>query len=265
MVRFDTYNASAHLVRQLENSGVVSVVHDGADNLLVELASGELISIYLIETRFPTSELRSTLAANMEDDVYSLVILWRDMFLHHEGQAFQPDDWLLSLVELYSGKVYAFDVFGKDIRIFPAYFEPLTANHAEYGGQGYHIRYGADIDVTDLGCDTVTFDGHATIGGTWYIADFSHEHQNRKNAAHHARTGHKAGRRTSPSSTLSPWDVLQITPSDDRAAIKRAYRRLAQRYHPDINRSLDATKQMQALNQAYEAILRLLDSPVPKA
>lgn len=263
MVRFDTYNASAHLVRQLEDSGIVKVVHDGADNLLVELDSGELISIYLIETRFPTSELRTTLTANAEDGVHSLVILWRDMFLHHEGQAFQPEEWLLALVQLYGGKIYAFDVFGKDIRIFPAYFEPLAAKHPQHTGQGYHIRYGADINVTYLGCDAVTLNGHSALQGTWHIADFTHEHQNRKNGSD-SHANHKAGRKFTTPSPLSPWNVLQIAPSDDREAIKRAYRRLARRYHPDINRSLDATKQMQTLNEAYEAILMLLDDEMPK-
>lgn len=262
MVRFDTYNASAHLVRQLENSGVVSVIHDGADNLLVELSSGEFISIYLIETRFPTYELLTTLTANAEDDVYSLVILWSDMFLHREGQPFEPDEWLQSLVELYGGKVYAYDVFGKDIRIFPAYFEQIAPSTATVT-KAYHIRYGDDIDVTLLGCDVITLEGHSRMRGTWRIADFTHEHQNRKYSTGESRAKQRVNPRIP--GELSPWDVLQLAPVDDRETIKRAYRRLARRYHPDINGSREATGQMQALNQAYDAILRLLDHQPPEA
>jgi hypothetical protein len=261
MVRFDTYNASAHLVRQIENSGVATVVHDGADNLLVELDTGELVSIYLIETRFPTYELRATLAGNDEDDVYSLIILWSDMFLHSEGHPFEPDDWLLSLVELYGDKVYAFDVYGKDIRIFPAYFERVMPAPGAPWTRDYTVRYGPDIDVTRLGCDLTTIGPASAMRGTWRVADFAHAQHNPRPRTEQSRKGQKAPHKPASVVGKSPWEVLQIAPSDDRAAIKRAYRRLARRYHPDINRSAEATVQMQALNQAYDAILRALDQP----
>lgn len=246
MVRFDTYNASAHLVRQIENSGIASVIHDGADNLLVELDTGELVSIYLIETRIPAYELRMTLKDNGEDGIYSLFILWSDMFLHKEGQPFQPEEWLLALVNLYGGKVYAFDVFGKDIRIFPAFFERVEGAITDF-----HIRFAPDIDVTRLGCDTVEMQHIANIRGVWLIADFAHEQ-------HTARRERQ--QRTPRTKVRSHWEVLGITPIQDREAIKRAYRRLARRYHPDLNAATDTTAQMQRLNQAYDAILRELDN-----
>jgi curved DNA-binding protein CbpA len=59
-------------------------------------------------------------------------------------------------------------------------------------------------------------------------------------------------------------DLYQILEVDSQAGIdqiKRAYRRLARRYHPDINPSPNAKGRMQAINQAYE----VLGDPVKRA
>lgn len=120
MVRFDTYNASAHLVRQLEEHGT-QVIHDGGDNILVQLKTGELISIYLIETIIPPYEVKLTLHENHKDEIFTLFILWGEMFLPENGTIFKPDDWLNALIHLYGDKIYAFGVYGKDIHIFPVF------------------------------------------------------------------------------------------------------------------------------------------------
>jgi hypothetical protein len=59
-------------------------------------------------------------------------------------------------------------------------------------------------------------------------------------------------------------DLYQILEVDPRAGIdqiKLAYRRLARRYHPDINPSPNAKGRMQEINQAYE----VLGDPVKRA
>ncbi|CAG0942391.1 partial Chaperone protein DnaJ, partial [Anaerolineae bacterium] len=50
------------------------------------------------------------------------------------------------------------------------------------------------------------------------------------------------------------YKILQIDPSADPEVVQAAYRRLAQKYHPDANTSSDATRWMQELNEAYEVI-----------
>lgn len=233
MVRFDTYNASAHLVRQIEASQVAVVEHDGGDNLMIRLHSGERISVYLIETIIPPYEIRTTLQENTTSDVYTLFILWGDMFLPSHGDVFEPDGWMRALIALYDHKIYAFDVYGKDIRIFPVYFEPR--------GYRFHIRYAPDIDVTRLGCDTIHLPHHREIGGQWRIADFDHERA--------ART------RITPKAPRTAWDILGVPHHADAATIKRAFRRLARLYHPDVNTAPNATRRMQAINQAYAALI----------
>ena len=51
------------------------------------------------------------------------------------------------------------------------------------------------------------------------------------------------------------YKILQVDPSADPEVLEAAYKRLARKYHPDMNKSPDATLRMQELNAAY-GILR---------
>ncbi|MCL0047949.1 DnaJ domain-containing protein [Dehalococcoidia bacterium] len=50
------------------------------------------------------------------------------------------------------------------------------------------------------------------------------------------------------------YAVLQVHPQADREVIGAAYRRLAAKYHPDVNPSPDAADKMKQLNEAYEVL-----------
>jgi len=50
------------------------------------------------------------------------------------------------------------------------------------------------------------------------------------------------------------YAILQVHPQADREVIGAAYRRLAARYHPDVNGSSDAVERMRQLNAAYEVL-----------
>ncbi|MBI5667146.1 MAG: DnaJ domain-containing protein [Chloroflexi bacterium] len=52
------------------------------------------------------------------------------------------------------------------------------------------------------------------------------------------------------------YDLLELAADADADTVKVAYRRLARLYHPDINQSADATAKMQAINEAYEQIMK---------
>ena len=52
-----------------------------------------------------------------------------------------------------------------------------------------------------------------------------------------------------------PYKVLGVSPDASDEEIKRAYRRLAKKYHPDLNPGdQEAARKMQEVNQAYERI-----------
>ena len=50
------------------------------------------------------------------------------------------------------------------------------------------------------------------------------------------------------------YDILQVSPNAEQEVIEAAYRRLARKYHPDVNRDPNAADRMRELNEAYEVL-----------
>jgi len=57
-----------------------------------------------------------------------------------------------------------------------------------------------------------------------------------------------------PLSKEDYYKVLQVDPAADPDIIAVAYKRLARKYHPDMNPSPDAPRRMQAINTAYQVL-----------
>src|SRR5574343_402154 len=55
--------------------------------------------------------------------------------------------------------------------------------------------------------------------------------------------------------SLNPFETLGVAPDSGPADWKRAYRRLAMRWHPDRNPAPEATERFKAIGSAYEALL----------
>ncbi|HYN89529.1 MAG TPA: DnaJ domain-containing protein, partial [Ardenticatenaceae bacterium] len=50
------------------------------------------------------------------------------------------------------------------------------------------------------------------------------------------------------------YEVLGLSRTATADEIKRAYRRLARQYHPDVNRNADAEERFKEINEAYEVL-----------
>ena len=50
------------------------------------------------------------------------------------------------------------------------------------------------------------------------------------------------------------YKVLGVEPGADDAQIKKAYRRLARKYHPDVSKEADAEERFKAVNEAHEVL-----------
>jgi len=57
------------------------------------------------------------------------------------------------------------------------------------------------------------------------------------------------------------YSILQVHPKAEKEVIDAAYRRLAAKYHPDVNEASDAAEKMKQINAAYE----VLSDPVRRA
>lgn len=50
------------------------------------------------------------------------------------------------------------------------------------------------------------------------------------------------------------FEVMEVEKSSSQDDIKKAYRRLASKYHPDRNKSVDAVERFQKIQEAYDVI-----------
>jgi molecular chaperone DnaJ len=50
------------------------------------------------------------------------------------------------------------------------------------------------------------------------------------------------------------YDILGVSRSADKSEVKKAYRRLARQYHPDVNKADDAESKFKEINEAYEVL-----------
>jgi len=238
-MRFDTYNASASLVNQLIDSGVIRrVLHDGGDLILVQLQSGERVSLYLIERSIELYQIVDILEQDSADHIYTLFIFWGEMFLPGHGQWFEVEDWMAALLALYRDRIYAFDVFGREMFLFPVHFEGE--------GKYRYIRHGPTVDFNSLLCKDI-HTASTYIAGFWRVAYFAED-------AGQPRTD---GKPHTPARTRlqACYEFLGLQADAGRDAVKQAYRQLARQYHPDLSDEPDAHTLMQRLNEAYAYIL----------
>ncbi|HVU11227.1 MAG TPA: J domain-containing protein [Phototrophicaceae bacterium] len=236
-MRFDTRRISAQLVNELQKGRPrLEVTYDGGDLIRVSLESNEIVQIYLIENEITVYEIRGIVAANTAIGIYTLFILWADLLLPIHGARFRPNDndWMEALLALHGDKIYAYDAWlGEDFFIFPVYFEGAGAVRT--------ARHGGVIDATELVGETVSTHS-PLIAGVWRIANFEATGDTRPTAV--------------VNSALSVYyRRLGIAENAGRGEVRQAYRKLARRFHPDLNSDPEATVRMQQINEAYERIL----------
>jgi hypothetical protein len=255
-MRFDVHKVRTYLVNELNEatSTVADVRHDGTDIVLIDLVSGESVMIYLIERLLPVNEIKDTLNENTAKNLHTLFVLWADMLLPQENTKYLPEEWMEALLTLYNGKIYGYDSYGPYASVFPVYFKQTT-------GFEYFVTYGDAIQAANLHCDYVHVDTRF-LKGFWRVADFAERAQS--NGAGASSSEPRTSKQGVPlnarrNSLTAYFAVLDLKPDADRAAVRRAYYRLARRYHPDVSNSPDSTARMQQINEAYQRIMSLFE------
>src|SRR4051812_40999490 len=101
-MRFDTHRISVLLVNELQSGRPrLEVTYDGGDLIRVSLESNETVQIYFIESPITVYEIKGIVAANTAVGVYSLFILWCDLFMPVHGSHYRPNDWMEALLALH--------------------------------------------------------------------------------------------------------------------------------------------------------------------
>ncbi len=234
-MRFETINASQFLVWRLQYAHAVTHVRDEGDIILLTLRSGKRVMIHLYERGLNMGEVLYHFRTNTAQGIYTLLLPWVDMLLPSDGGVYEMPDWMRLLADLHGGKVYGYEVQGRDAWFFPIHFQGK--------GSLRTVRYGYVVDYGRISGGEMQSQ-HPELHGTWRVGGFEAT----------ATTGESAF-----SSTRDPLEaayaVLGLTVEADLERVKQAYRMMARLYHPDVNTGDDALHRMQQINAAYQKIL----------
>jgi DnaJ-domain-containing protein 1 len=96
------------------------------------------------------------------------------------------------------------------------------------------------------------------LNGKWRIATFNEAAQPQRERRQRAGRHHREPQRSTRAAIFDYYDLLGVAYDADLETVKREYRRLALQFHPDYNKSPDATERMQAINTAYAKIVEYL-------
>lgn len=247
-MRFDVHTVRCHLVNALiDTPQVKEVWHDGSDVVILDFKTGESIAIHLVERFMSVDEISYIFNHNAEQGHYTLLVLWADMFMPSDGQVFEPLDWMYALLQLYGGKIYAYDAWRDEPYIFRVHFQPIENSHK------YLVRHGQEIAIHEIGIDTIETT-MSYFRGFWRVARFDGFVGEWQETFWEPPTQNGAN-----SSVRFYFNLLGLPQTASREAVKLAYRELARKHHPDLNPTADSTQRMQQINDAYQRILRYLD------
>ncbi|CAN8233605.1 unnamed protein product [Cochlearia groenlandica] len=112
-----------------------------------------------------------------------------------------------------------------------------------------------------------------TIGGNGYSglpgssfssssSSFRLKNSRRKNTKMTNKTGIVC---SSSSSVMDPYKTLRIRPDSSEYEVKKAFRQLAKKYHPDVCRGSNCGVQFQTINEAYDIVLKQIKSQMEGA
>ncbi|CAA7020031.1 unnamed protein product [Microthlaspi erraticum] len=69
----------------------------------------------------------------------------------------------------------------------------------------------------------------------------------------------------SSSSVMDPYKTLRIRPDSSEYEVKKAFRQLAKKYHPDVCRGSNCGVQFQTINEAYDIVLKQIKNQMEGA
>ncbi len=250
-MRFDVHTVRCNLVNELMDAPHVKEVwHDGSDVVILDFKTGESVAIHLIERYMSINEIEYILNEDARSQYYTMLILWADMFMPSNGQVYEPDDWMLALMQLYGGKIYAYDAWRSEPYVFTVHFHRVRNSHSHL------IQHGAHVNIAHINVDTIETN-FAFFSGFWRVARFDGVRESEASADDWQDLPPTAAQQ---SSVGYYFNILGVKSTATREEVKQAYRAMARKHHPDRNPDVDTTKRMQQINQAYMRLTQYFDS-----
>jgi len=251
-MRLDTYSFRNNLIKDLESRRTGAAVQlDDGDIILVRLRSGEMVEIHIIERPIELEEIAETFRRNHAATIHTLYFLWCDLLIPDHDHVFAPEPWLMTLHTLYNQKIYGYKVSGFESWVYPVHFEQVKKRERR-------MVYGTPINIYELGC-AVNHVQVKGLAGEWLIADFQDTPVNGSYKRTYRTTEDRQDK--PPIHALQDfYDTLEIPVEADAAAVRKAYRKLARLFHPDLNQNPAATELMQQINEAYDKIIAFLEN-----
>lgn len=238
-MRFDTHNASQYLVQRLLEAQAIRDLRDEGDILLLDLQAGGQLMVCIVERGMSLSEVRYHYETNTRRGIYTLMLLWVDMFIPRDGSTTDLNDWMQVLDSLHGGKLYGYEVAGRNAFFFPV--------HLQGNAQQRRVRFGNVVDYTAIGGRRRRIDT-PLMAGEWLVGGFDF-----------ATQGYRQATTVSAGHLSQHYHTLGLPADADQEAIKHAYRVLARLYHPDVNASDESDERMKRINEAYQTIMRDLN------
>lgn len=223
-------------LREADNIRDVRVMDQGAF-VVSQSPHGfdEDIAVYLLGGELSVEFIKKAVNGNTRSDIHTLFIISSDL-LPPDGAASNSDEGLRLLLDLYGGKVYVYHVDAREVTIFPVFVSAT-------------VTYGQPVNVADISSDYVELRTSKHIRGVRKIAGFAAQHFQSSSSS-------KAAPRRVYDPLQQFYDLLDVPLTASEEEIKKAYRLKARQHHPDTDHSPDATTKMQAINEAYDKIIK---------
>ncbi len=162
----------------------------------------------------------------------------------------------IALMSVYFALVFIYGVFRNYIVNFAAAALLILALHLDPALFLNAYGYAAIAGFLGVGCFEVWWDHRIYIKTRKRLEEEMRREEERRERQRRRRS---SGRRTG--SKAAKWyAILGVPKTATMEEVKQAYRNLALRYHPDINKSKDAESRMKEINEAYEMLENALES-----
>ena len=265
MQRIDALNQFS---QQLTTSGAFSRVKVKDDRyILLQTNNSENVVIYFVDAPLSNHNIKQALRDNTMRGIFSLFVLDVDMLpAHQENTNLHP--FVQTMQTLFHGKVYVYGENKDSVTVFPVQLR----SESDGNSPNKTAVYGNAIDPQELSCGHVetSFPLQGFWGTVNFISQVEYEipQYNNRNRTYseNARNNGSRKRRTAEQEAFDRlqnggvrkehYALLGLALNATEIQVRSAYRRMARRYHPDLNPSPEAKTRMQEINLAYKELMR---------